>query len=215
MRENTKNIINSKILKSSDVIWRGLKFIQQDDFKELSEHAKQKLKNSLVGNNFIQPFYVWEDPQGDIYCLDGRHRTLVLEELITEGASIPELLPATFIDCANEQEAAKLVLIFSSAYAHVTEDGLRDFLSTFDLSSEEIAFQINLPDIDLLKLYGDIDKDFGSANEELDIEAFNDEIILKLKFSKDDYLFVKKRISTLMEDRQIGSPEDLIKTLLQ
>src|SRR5690242_11673982 len=87
-----------RVLKTELIEWRKLKFIQQETFKELSPHAKERLKTSILSNNFTQPFYVWEDPStADIYCLDGKHRTLILEMMVREGIEVPDLLPATFI----------------------------------------------------------------------------------------------------------------------
>ena len=60
--------IDVRIIETKLINWRELQFIQQDDFKEILEEAKHKLKASLVGNSFIQPFYVWEDSSGVIYC---------------------------------------------------------------------------------------------------------------------------------------------------
>ncbi len=142
--------LKSKVLYTKYLQWRQMKFIQQDDFKSLPQAAKEKLKASLVANQFTQPFYVWQDPSDQtIYCLDGRHRTLVLEELIAEGHDIPDDLPATFINCADKKEAARLVLVYSSIYARITETGLTDFAQLYDLNLEELNISLDLPGIKL------------------------------------------------------------------
>ncbi len=49
----------------------------QETFKKLPRRAKQKLKDSIKNNDFVQSFKVWEEPNTHmIYCLDGFHRTL-------------------------------------------------------------------------------------------------------------------------------------------
>jgi DNA modification methylase len=145
---HTQKTIGVRILKSEQVKWRDLQFIQQDNFKDISDEAKLKLKTSLLTNEFIQPFYVWQDPSDQvIYCLDGKHRTLFMEELINTGIEIPDLLPAVFLNCADKSEAAKLVLIYSSVYAKLTEAGFHSFVEEYQLSMDELAGQINLPDI--------------------------------------------------------------------
>ena len=88
MDGQNKNNFNSRVLSTKNTPWRELKFLQQEEFKELSDVDKQKLKNSLAGNHFIQPFYVWEDPTGILYCLDGKHRIQILEELVNEGVIV-------------------------------------------------------------------------------------------------------------------------------
>lgn len=154
------NVITSKILKTDDIKWKDLKFLQHDEFKELSNSDKQKLKNSLISNAFVQPFYVWQSSNGDMYCLDGKHRTLLLQELIAEGIEVPEMLPAIFIDCKNKKEASKLILVFSSAYARITHDGFNDFVALYELELPELLEQISIPDLsfeDLMPVPIDLD----------------------------------------------------------
>lgn len=71
--------LRSKVLRTENVNWKEFKYIQQEGFKELPPEVKIKLKESIVQNNFAQPFYVWQDQQ-DIYCLDGRHRTITHQQ---------------------------------------------------------------------------------------------------------------------------------------
>ena len=127
------NNVRSRVLKTEIINWRELQFIQNDNFKELSPEARHKLKASIIANNFTQPFYIWEDPIGVKWCLDGKHRTLLLEELVSESVNIPYQLPATFIHCENKKEASKLVLIYSSIYAKITQEGLFDFVKLNEL----------------------------------------------------------------------------------
>lgn len=139
------NKLSSRVLKTELVNWKNLQFIQDDSFKDISDDALTRLKTSILSNHFTQPFYVWES-DGIIYCLDGFHRCKGLRELENENHDIPELLPATFIHCDNRQEAAKLVLIYSSMYAKTTQQGLFDFIQAFELEYTDIATQIDLPD---------------------------------------------------------------------
>ncbi|MDQ3047063.1 MAG: site-specific DNA-methyltransferase [Bacteroidota bacterium] len=144
-----KTGVESRVIKTELINWRDLRFIQNDDFKELPEEARHKLKASIMSNNFTQPFYVWEDGSGVMFCLDGKHRTLLLEELIKEGFDVPYELPATFIDCKNRKEAAKLVLIYSSTYAKITQTGMFDFMNLNDLVFEEFKNEIDFPDFSM------------------------------------------------------------------
>lgn len=146
------NSFTSRILKSENILWRDLKFIQADNFKNWeTEESKLKLKQSLIYNNFIQPFYVWQDTDNVIYCLDGKHRTILLEELANDGITIPDYLPAIFLDCKDKKEASRLVLIFSSAYAKVSESGFKDFISLYELDLPEILEQISIPALKIEK----------------------------------------------------------------
>lgn len=139
-------LIHSRIIKTAPVKWKDLKFIQQEGFKDFSPESREKLRKSILNNNFIQPFYVWEDIDGIIYCLDGFHRILDLLSMEDDGIVVPAELPATFISCKDKQEAAKLVLLYSSVYAQVNEIGFQSFIENYELNMEDLAFEINLPE---------------------------------------------------------------------
>lgn len=135
------------ILKSEPIPWRSLVWLQ-GGLKEMKKADMKKLKASLIRNNFIQPFNVWNH-DGSLYCLDGHHRFRVLQELEQEGVTIPEMLPANFIDCKDRKTAARLALVYSSAYARTTEDGLYEFMHAERLSFPEIEREVSLPEFSL------------------------------------------------------------------
>ena len=115
--------INSRILKTEEIQWQRLEFIQNDNFKEWVNDGDTKLVQSIVKYQFVDPFKVWQDDD-KLYCLDGKHRWLDLKKASENGIEVPDLLPATFIACTDIKEAAELVLVYSSAYARITEQGL-------------------------------------------------------------------------------------------
>lgn len=133
----TETPVSSRIIKTEPISWMDLEFIQQENFKEWVPSGNQKLQDSLLKYQFIDPFKVWEQ-NGKLYCLDGRHRFLDLNHLKETGVEIPDMLPATFIDCENIKEAAELVLVYSSQYAKITDQGLFDFVSKFELELPEL-----------------------------------------------------------------------------
>ncbi|KAA5532669.1 hypothetical protein F0919_17975 [Taibaiella lutea] len=148
-----KNTIKSRIIRTENINWKQLKFIQQDGFKEHTAVNKSKLKESLVANGFADAFNVWQDENNDIWCLDGYHRKHDLEELECEGISVPEKLPALFIDCNDKAEAAALVLVFSSRYAKITLEGMQAFMNIYDLQiNSEIFNSINLSEIEQFEM---------------------------------------------------------------
>ena len=123
---------------------RKIKLIQDEDFKEWINDGDKKLLESILKYQFIDPFKVWQDGE-DIYCLDGKHRWLDLLRVKTTGVEVPDLLPATFIDCNDIKEAAELVLVYSSAYAKITQQGLFNHLEKFNLSFPDLKDVIQLP----------------------------------------------------------------------
>lgn len=149
----SKQAITTRILKTGDINWRELSFIQDENFKELPQHRKQKLKQSIIENPFSDPFKVWYcESSGLTYCLDGKHRTIILEELAAEGYEVPENLPAVFLDCADIKEAAKLVLIYSSVYAYITEDGLFNFMQAYEFSPDDLKMPVEIPELDMMNV---------------------------------------------------------------
>lgn len=210
-----KQTLRSRVLRTDTLPWRQLQFIQQDDFKELSPDARNRLRASILANDFTQPFYVWQEPGTDInYCLDGKHRVLILHDLEKEGYDIPDLLPATLMFCEDKKDAARLVLIYSSMYARVTEAGLAEFASMYELDMPDIVGSLNIPEINWDSFLADANRDFSLLNHELDTEEFKDEVVLKLTFSKADYISVKKNINDLLIEKRLLNAEELIKNIL-
>ena len=143
---STAKNLTSRVIETKPLKWNDFKFIQDSNFKDLSAEASDKLRKSILENQFTQPFYVWNEPETGInYCLDGYHRVKELKVLVELGHSIPEELPATLIRCEDKKEAAKLVLIYSSMYAKVTEEGFKNFIEFFDLDLESLSTTIDLP----------------------------------------------------------------------
>lgn len=145
--EKQMNSIKNKILKSELVCWKELKFIQQDKFKELTKDAYSKLRQSIINNDFVESFKVWQCDKNK-FCLDGFHRIKVFKELVKEGYTVPEKFRADFIDCKDKREASKLILIYSSIYAKINEQSLDEYLNMNELDIDELKLEIDLPEID-------------------------------------------------------------------
>jgi len=143
--------IRNRVLSTDLVDWKSLQFIQDDEFKTMSVEAEQRLKNSVLANQFIEPLCVWRDPSDSVlYCLDGRHRVKILEQLQAEGHGVPKKIPANFIECATKAEAAKLVLVYSSLYAQTTQHGFVTFADHYRLNREELSMFVDIPGINML-----------------------------------------------------------------
>lgn len=149
------NSIESRVLETKLIEWRKAQWFQ-GELKEVDDDAKYRLKKSMVINNFIMSFYVWQDEDDVIWILDGHYRRKCLDELTKDGfitingekvgVKIPDMLPATFIQCSSRQEAAKLVLLYTSQYAKITNSGLDAFMKIYDIKLDDINTEIDLPD---------------------------------------------------------------------
>ena len=149
----SEQIVGSRVLKTELINWQELQFIQQDNFKEWINNGSEKLIESILKYQFIDPFKVWHH-NGVNYCLDGKHRFLDLQKVIQSGRVVPDQLPATFINCKNIKEAAELVLVYSSAYAKITQEGLLDFVNKFDLDFPDLQGLLNIPEFDDIAFQG-------------------------------------------------------------
>ncbi len=98
----------------------------QGDLKELSQREYNKLKKSILENNLIVPFFVWLET-GKL--LDGHQRQRVF---VKEGWDMD--VPVVYISAASEQDAKRKLLVISSQYGKVTQEGWDTF--TWDLEDD-------------------------------------------------------------------------------
>ena len=154
----------SRIVRQGDIAWRRLKWLQGDQ-KEPSVEKYAKLKASLISNGFAMPFNVWEDTKGETWILDGHHRQKAMLELEQEGYGIPDALPANWVYARDRREAGKLVLVYSSIYARVTDESLYRFQTDFELDLEEVKDMIDLPDFNMDRFEAGYGKEGGEEGE--------------------------------------------------
>lgn len=102
----------------------------QGGLKELSGKNYEKLRNSISEHGLIVPFFVWKEADK---LIDGHQRHRVM---INEGWLMP--VPVVYISAEDEQDAKRKLLVISSQYGRVTQDGWDDF--TWDVpEAVEIA----------------------------------------------------------------------------
>jgi len=116
----------------------------QGNLKDLSTENFNKLKNQIVNHGFSAPFFVWNDA-GTLKLLDGHQRLRVLKMLQEEGYEVPEL-PYAEIDAKSESEAAQKLLSFVSQYGKTTNEGLYEFINTFEIPSLD---DFSIPELSL------------------------------------------------------------------
>ena len=170
--------INSRIIKTELIKWRDLEFIQQENFKEWINDGDTKLIESILKYQFVDAFKVWEH-NGKLFCLDGKHRFLDLIKVAELGHNVPDELPATFVDCENIESAAELVLVYSSAYAKITQQGLFDFVSKFSLDIPSLNAVINIPEFSMQRFEQKFDLLDIQSGEEPFVEVDEKNIIVK------------------------------------
>lgn len=105
----------------------------QGELKDLSETNYKKLKNVIERRGFSYPVYVWEDKDGLLHLLDGHQRQRVLT---TEGWNEP--IPYLKVPANDLQEAMARLLEITSQYATITQEGIDEFIATYELNDAEV-----------------------------------------------------------------------------
>lgn len=95
----------------------------QNDLKLLTRREYQKLKRSLMEYGIIVPFYVWIDDGGVCWINDGhqRHRVFTGEGWDRLDVPIIRIAASTLV------EAKKRLLVVSSQYGKITQEGWDTF----------------------------------------------------------------------------------------
>lgn len=180
--------IRNKVLKVEQMEWRTFKFVQTSKFKHFPPDLESRLRESMVNNHFLETFKVWEH-KGEIYCLDGYHRCLILRQLEERGYSVPDKLPCEFIECKNKAEAAKLVLIYSSAYAMVNKSELHDLINEHKLNLDALSEEINLQFSSMMNRTEDEDGGEDAPPEYPIVPKFSERYDYVLIFTKNEIDF--------------------------
>jgi hypothetical protein len=156
--------IKNLILRAELLNWQDLKPFQPDNLKVLTKQNFERIKNSLIKNNFIAGFHVWEK-DGEFWILDGHHRKYVLQVLKDEGYIIPDKFICNIVDVTSKKQAIKFLLTYSSEYAHPDPDGVAEFIHKNELDFDELDSFLDLRNTDLLTLKQD-SMDFDPAGED-------------------------------------------------
>lgn len=114
----------------------------QGDLKFLSEDNYKKLKGRIEARGFNQPVMVWIDEDEEKHLLDGHQRKHVLE---TEGWFEP--IPYLKIDAPSLSVAAEILLEITSQYGTITQEGIDDFIATFELPEMDVLKNTNFDGI--------------------------------------------------------------------
>lgn len=106
----------------------------QGNLKDLSDRNYKKLKNNIESRGFIIPVYTWVDPKDGLrYLLDGHQRQRVLT---TEGWTEP--IPYLTITAETRQQAMAILLEVTSQYGTITQEGLDEFIASYELDEAEV-----------------------------------------------------------------------------
>lgn len=133
-----------KVLNPNNLPLASIKEFQptQGDLKFLSEENYKKLKGRIEARGFNQPVTVWIDEKGTKHLLDGHQRRHVLT---TEGWFDP--IPYLVIQAGSLSEAAEILLEITSQYGTITQEGIDEFIATFELPEIDVLAHTNFDGI--------------------------------------------------------------------
>ena len=158
--------MKSLFLKTEEVDLNDLCVIQ-GNLKDLTLPNYNKLKNSIIENGFFDMPCVWQENRA-IWIISGTHRIYALKKMRLDGESVPDKITCVFIKAESRDHAKKLVLMASSQYAKVTEEGLDEFLNSFDVP-DDIKSLDSLKDLELSSINLDkFEKGYFTEFSELD-----------------------------------------------
>lgn len=183
----------------------------QGSLKDLDEANYNKLRNSFRAEGFFVPLFVWRDgTENEIYLLDGHQRVTVMrgEEVQATGEENPFEFPCVFIDAPTKQRAAEKLLIITSKFGKVTQEGWDWFQEAFEIETD---FVIDMTGFDGFVVQEEVDMpDYSGRNQEIDVDDFEDKCVLKLEYTLEEYNQVKSSLSQVA-----ATPEQAVWQLLK
>ena len=133
----------------------------QKGLKELKHKELVKLRKSIITNGIVSPFYVWRDGE-DLWLLDGMQRLKVIKLLVNEGFLL-DGVPIVFVKAKNLTDAKNIILLLSSRYGKVTDDGLVEFIS-MEMIKNGVVETVNIPEIKVEDIILDVEDMLGDGN---------------------------------------------------
>jgi hypothetical protein len=117
----------------------------QGNLAEMSKDNYEKLKKSFIEHGIWFALTVWEK-DGKKYIIDGTGRFRTLQKMKADGFEIPAL-PITKIECKDEAEAKRAILLGRSEFHKTSEEGLMEFLAISNISLSEVEEKNNFSGI--------------------------------------------------------------------
>jgi len=119
----------------------------QGHLKSITKDDYHKLIQSLKKNGMPVALNIWVDTNGKKWISDGHHRCLAFGDMEKDGWFIPPI-PCNIVKAKTKKEAAALLLIGNSTYAHITQESLSSYMIDQELSLPDLEF-LDLPDLDM------------------------------------------------------------------
>lgn len=139
--------IKLQTIKLENIDHKELKPLQ-GNLKLLTEKNYARLKKSFEEKGMFVPVFVWRD-RGTNYILDGHGRSRLFTrekaKFVDEHGKPTTKIPCIVIEAKNLQDAKQKLLIISSQYQSVSQEGFDEF--AFDIEDDWIKDTVNFDKI--------------------------------------------------------------------
>lgn len=184
--------------------YRKLKPLQ-GNLKILTETNYAKLKKSFSEKNLFIPQFVWKD--GDEYkLLDGHGRSRFFEKekpvFKDKNGKDTYEVPCLVVEAKDLKDAKEKLLVITSQFQTITQEGFDEF--TFDIDEQWLK---NTTNFDALFEFDE--KNYNDKNDEIDVEEFTSEMVIKLEYTAEEYHIVKEQLAKISD-----TPEQAVWKLL-
>jgi len=130
-------------MQIQNIDYRKLKPLQ-GNLKDLSKTNYSKLKKSFTEKGLFVPMFVWQEE--DVFWLldgHGRERLFSKEKAVFVDSKGNETfeIPALIIQAKDLKDAEEKILLISSQFQRITQEGFDEF--TFDLDASWLEDSIN------------------------------------------------------------------------
>ena len=116
----------------------------QGNLKYRTNMDVARLVASIKEFGFSFPFFVWLDPDGRNYIVDGHGRIEALTYLKEVGYEIPEL-PVVYINADSPDKAKELLLTVNSQYGDIDRHELYLLIDEIGADIEQLSFDFDNP----------------------------------------------------------------------
>lgn len=158
----------------------------QGELKYLSKDNYNKLKKAIDKNGFDIPLVVWIDETGQKWLLDGHQRKHVLTN---EGWDTP--VPYIVLDAPDMAAAMSRLLQITSQYGTITQEGIDNFIATYELPEVEVFELANFDGIrfyDLGEEVSSVPEDSRTPGDALADTELRDSMSVSLTFDKASFV---------------------------
>jgi len=158
--------------------------------RKISVVQLQELKDGIEEFGLVSPLVVNENPERKNIIVGGHQRLKIWEELGNKEVD------CSIVNLPLNKER-KLNIKLNKNGGTFDDDLLKEFFDYEELI--EWGFTVSeLFDMDETEIKGNIeDVDYSEKNKEIDIDALGSDMILKLKYTEDEYSLVREQLNKI------------------